>query len=317
MYIWEVNVYRIRPVFPVLQTYKYKYNGKELQDELGLNMYDYGARNYDPALGRWMNVDPLAEKYPSHSPYCYVMNNPLRLIDPTGMAPEETDPPGSKSNPHQIQTVNVSNNYHLPGDKQIAKINSGIMTAENKSNALTDAINSIGAAMFGLTPDATDRYEGVACTGRYSPYIPDAISLSVTGEAHGIFGKGSFTLGTAIATSSNDGGIYYSGNASYGLSCEIPSFSLGFELNFHDNYGGNKDVIEGIGGTDLMYSGSYVVGGAYGRTADKASDGSYKWAESGVQTTTINLGIGSPSAHKNIETGKIIKFSEIINYFKK
>jgi len=41
---------------------EYKYNGKELQDELGLNMYDYGARNYDPALGRWMNIDPLAEK---------------------------------------------------------------------------------------------------------------------------------------------------------------------------------------------------------------------------------------------------------------
>ncbi|WP_262707620.1 RHS repeat-associated core domain-containing protein [Flavobacterium stagni] len=64
--------------------YKYKYNGKEYQDELGLNMYDYGARNYDAALGRWMNIDPLAEKRPYDSNYIFCGNNPLSNLDPDG-----------------------------------------------------------------------------------------------------------------------------------------------------------------------------------------------------------------------------------------
>lgn len=64
----------------------YKYNGKELDKDFGLNLYDYSARQMEPAIGRFTSMDPLAEKYYNISPYAYVANNPLKYIDPTGMA---------------------------------------------------------------------------------------------------------------------------------------------------------------------------------------------------------------------------------------
>jgi RHS repeat-associated protein len=63
----------------------YKYNGKELDTERGLNLYDYGARLYDPALARWTTVDPLEELNVSISPSVYCSDNPINRIDPTGL----------------------------------------------------------------------------------------------------------------------------------------------------------------------------------------------------------------------------------------
>ena len=62
----------------------YKYNGKELETAGGLNWYDYGARRYDPVLGRWNGVDPSCEKHYSWSPYAYCKNNPVLRVDPDG-----------------------------------------------------------------------------------------------------------------------------------------------------------------------------------------------------------------------------------------
>jgi RHS repeat-associated protein len=63
---------------------KYQYNGKELNQDFGLDWNDYGARFYDPAIGRWPTVDSKADLYHRHTPYEYALNTPINAKDPDG-----------------------------------------------------------------------------------------------------------------------------------------------------------------------------------------------------------------------------------------
>jgi RHS repeat-associated protein len=62
--------------------YRYKYNGMEFQDELGLNLYDMDFRDYDPAIARWTGIDPVTHH--NMSPYMAFDGNPVFWADPSG-----------------------------------------------------------------------------------------------------------------------------------------------------------------------------------------------------------------------------------------
>lgn len=132
--------------------YQYKFGGMELQEEFGTVFYDFGARNYDPALGRWMNIDPLAEMFWSKSPYLFAFNNPVYYIDPDGrspvinmasMASAITDIEGASS----LSNMNQLDSGLLENENVMGDINLGSRNLQNKSNQNCDDCNYNGGEL--------------------------------------------------------------------------------------------------------------------------------------------------------------------------
>ena len=127
--------------------HKYMFGGKEFDESFQtLNTYDFGARNYDPALGRWMNVDPLAEKYPSISPYAYVANNPIMFIDPDGR--EIVIPKSLKGSERRqiMRNLGKLTNDKLGYNKSTGQVTVGKQRIGNKTSGTTLVTNLISSS---------------------------------------------------------------------------------------------------------------------------------------------------------------------------
>jgi RHS repeat-associated protein len=83
-YPFGANISALSSTAPLSKPNKFKYNGKEEQTEFDLDWYDYGARMYNPTIGRWNSIDPYADIYEFDNPYNYALNNPISVIDPDG-----------------------------------------------------------------------------------------------------------------------------------------------------------------------------------------------------------------------------------------
>ncbi|MDO5655065.1 MAG: RHS repeat-associated core domain-containing protein [Flavobacteriaceae bacterium] len=110
-------------IVPVVKgEYKYKFNSKELQDELGLNATAMDYRNYDMAIGRFMNPDALSEISMSWSPYRFAFDNPVFWSDPTGLYEEDCSHCPDNSSEFKPLDDDITKFYYDSEKTQLVKL---------------------------------------------------------------------------------------------------------------------------------------------------------------------------------------------------
>jgi RHS repeat-associated protein len=279
--------------------YRFGFNGKELDNEIkgNGNSLDFGARIYDPRLGRWLSLDPLMAKYPGMSPYNYTANNPVLYIDQDGRDY------GVYVN-HETKTIIIKATYHTVKGDDATNANAGVKKWNDQNGKYQYVVGEGDKAVvyeikFELTvkeyEDATKRDEAFKAdiSGEGNKFVTTPVNPNTWGIATSENGGG---INSIEVESTDDARARFSPSHEMGHTLSLGHWSIGLMKSGNNRVAGEADNKITLGNVSkiLNYSG---VGSLVETDADKQKTPTNGSAKS----TTYTIG----TAPENFNSGKV------------